>query len=96
METGWAVETWGAPIWRTETEWGEGRNPRRRVEQALDSERRPVTELPTIGPARTEEIFDGDGKLRKRIKTGFPGELTGLSRAPRRPSTVTASCASGS
>ncbi|MEA3207790.1 MAG: eukaryotic-like serine/threonine-protein kinase [Chthoniobacter sp.] len=70
-QAGWSVESFGAPVWRKDTEWYSTGVMRRRVWQAYDANRQPLSTISNDDPARTEEEFSALGKLERKLETGF-------------------------
>ena len=82
--TGWNVEIFGASVWRTETEYYANGSIRRKVQQACDEARQPLSVLPTGDPAMILEEFSGIGRLEHLLETGFHEQLVGFSQREAR------------
>ena len=68
----------GAPVWRRESEWYATGTMRRRVWQAFDDERQPIDTARNESYARSEEEFDVEGNLSRKIETGYAESRVGF------------------
>ena len=86
-ENGRVVLTWqlgcpesaGAPTFRIDAEWHRTGARKRRVRQACDVNRKPLSAVSTGVGARYEEEFDEIDRLTRIYETGFNKDLTGFS-----------------
>jgi hypothetical protein len=75
---GWDEKTWGASIWREDTEWTAKGLMRRLVQQACDANRQPLEKVSNSEPARIEEEFDAAGALQRKLETSFDEARVGF------------------
>ena len=73
------VETSGAPVWHTETEWHRTGARKRIVHQACDAERKPLPYISTGKGARTEEEYDEIERRERIYETGFDEKVVGFN-----------------
>jgi YD repeat-containing protein len=73
------VETTGAPVWHTETEWHNTGARKRIVYQACDAERKPLLYISTGKGARTEEEYDALERRERIYETGFDEKVAGFN-----------------
>jgi hypothetical protein len=73
------VETTGARVWHTETEWHATGARKRIVYQACDAERKPLPYISTGKGAHTEEEYDTLERRERIYETGFDEKVTGFN-----------------
>ncbi len=77
-ETGYSVADSGAPVWRRDIEWYATGVMQRRVWQAYNEDRQQLDTLPNTSYARSEEEFDVQGSLTRKLETGYAESRVGF------------------
>ena len=72
-------ESTGAPAMSLDTEYHRTGAPKRVIQQACDSERKPLPYLSTGVGARVEEEYDTINRLERRVETGFNEKVIGFN-----------------
>jgi serine/threonine protein kinase len=69
----------GAPIVRIDTEWQKTGSRKRRVQQACDTDRKPLTATATGGAARIEEEYDQLDRVERFVESGINEKIHGFN-----------------